>query len=62
MDYVSDAAQASENKDKPDCNQAARSAVSSMIKMLARHGFEEREITLAIAGVVDDHILYLAKQ
>ena len=62
MDYVSETAHASTTRDQPDCNQAAKSAVSNMIKMLERYGFEEREITLAIADAVDDHILSLSKQ
>jgi hypothetical protein len=62
MDYVSEVARQNTQKDHPNCNRAAKAAVGNMIKMLEQYGFEEREITLAIADAVDDHILQLAKQ
>jgi len=62
MDYASETAATVTPKDIPNCDKAAKSALSNMIRMLERYGFEERQITLALADAVDDHILSLSKQ
>jgi Lon protease-like protein len=62
MDYVSEAATPSIRKNIPDCNRAAKAAVANMIKMLSSYGFDEKQLILAIADAVDDHILTISKQ
>lgn len=62
MDYVSDTSNTSTPIVHQDYEKAAKSALTNMIKMLERNGFNEREMTLAIADAVDDHILELSRQ
>lgn len=62
MEFAVETATSNTPKSHPDCNKAAHSAVANMIKMLERYGFDEREITLALADAVDEHILTLSKQ
>ena len=62
MDYVSDTATTSTPIVHQDYEKAAKSALTNMINMLELNGFNEREMTLAIAEAVDDHILELSRQ
>jgi hypothetical protein len=62
MDYQPTASTSDILKQQHDCQKAAESAVSSMLKMLASYGFDRREMVLSLADAIDDQILLIAQK